>query len=114
GAGAFLLYMALEPYIRRRCPEPLIAWTRLLSGSGRDPMIGRDVLIGITAGLAHATLASATNWLPGRLGYRPPAVPHATNLDSLFGLRFMISSIVSSLQAEILTGFIMMVLLVAF
>ena len=53
-----LLYLALEPYIRRRWPDRLISWARLLSGQWRDPMIGRDVLIGITAGLLHAVLAS--------------------------------------------------------
>ena len=53
-----LLYLAVEPYIRRRWPDRLISWARLLGGQWRDPMIGRDVLIGITAGLLHSVLAS--------------------------------------------------------
>jgi serine/threonine-protein kinase len=53
-----ILYIAVEPYVRRRWPDRLIAWTRLVSGKWRDPMIGRDVLIGIVAGLTHAVIAA--------------------------------------------------------
>jgi serine/threonine-protein kinase len=56
-AGYFLVYLGLEPFVRRRWPDRLIAWARLMSGDWRDPMIGRDLLIGIAAGMAHVTLA---------------------------------------------------------
>ena len=55
-----LLYIAVEPYVRRRWPDRLISWARLVAGRWRDPMIGRDVLIGIIAGLLHGVLASHT------------------------------------------------------
>jgi len=60
-AGYFLVYLALEPFVRRRWPDRLIAWARLMAGDWRDPMVGRDVLIGIAAGLAHVTLALIPN-----------------------------------------------------
>ncbi|HUP60983.1 MAG TPA: serine/threonine-protein kinase [Thermoanaerobaculia bacterium] len=53
-ATVYLAYIALEPYLRRRSPERLVAWARLLAGNWRDPMVGRDVLIGLTAGVAQA------------------------------------------------------------
>jgi serine/threonine-protein kinase len=54
GLGAWLLYIALEPGVRRRWPRLLIGWTRLLAGRFRDPMVGREILIGIAAGvMAH-------------------------------------------------------------
>ena len=60
-ASAFwLVYIAIEPFVRRRWPEGLISWTRLLSGRWRDPMVGRDVLAGLTVGLLHAFIASQT------------------------------------------------------
>jgi hypothetical protein len=37
---------ALEPYLRRRWPERIISWNRLLAGEFRDPLVGRDILIG--------------------------------------------------------------------
>ncbi len=41
-----LVYCALEPYVRRWWSEYLISWSRLLAGDFRDPMIGRDILVG--------------------------------------------------------------------
>jgi serine/threonine-protein kinase len=47
----WLLYIALEPYVRRRSPHRLISWTRLLAGDWRDPLVGRDVLVGSLLGI---------------------------------------------------------------
>jgi serine/threonine-protein kinase len=46
----WLLYIALEPFIRRRWPHRIISWSRLLRGELRDPLVGRDVLIGAVCG----------------------------------------------------------------
>jgi len=43
-------YLGLEPYIRRRWPQIIISWTSLLGGGLRDPVVGRDVLIGAALG----------------------------------------------------------------
>jgi serine/threonine-protein kinase len=42
----WMLYLALEPFVRRRWPRILISWSRLISGEWCDPLVGRDVLIG--------------------------------------------------------------------
>ena len=42
----WVLYIALEPYVRRRWPATLVSWSRLLAGGFRDPLVGRDVLVG--------------------------------------------------------------------
>lgn len=55
GSLAWSLYMGLEPYIRRRSPHRLVAWSRLLEGRFRDPLVGRDLLIG----LCHGAIAVA-------------------------------------------------------
>jgi serine/threonine-protein kinase len=62
-AGYFLVYIALEPFVRRHWPDRLIAWVRLLSGDWRDPMVGRDVLVGIAGGLGHVAIALIPNVL---------------------------------------------------
>src|SRR5262249_49642893 len=47
GAGVlWLLYVALEPYVRRRWPDTMISWSRLLIGRFQDPRVGRDTLVG--------------------------------------------------------------------
>ncbi|HEV3485876.1 MAG TPA: hypothetical protein VG106_10740, partial [Vicinamibacterales bacterium] len=57
-AGTFLclVYLALEPHLRRRWPDRLVSWARLLSGNWRDPMVGRDILIGLLVGVLHGVL----------------------------------------------------------
>lgn len=45
------LYMAIEPWVRRQWPKTIISWTRLLAGSWRDPVVGRDVLLGVALGV---------------------------------------------------------------
>ncbi|MBX3390252.1 MAG: serine/threonine protein kinase [Phycisphaeraceae bacterium] len=50
GGLMWIVYLALEPIVRRRWPRLLISWTRLLSGRGRDPLVWRDILIGCAAG----------------------------------------------------------------
>ena len=50
GAICWLLYMAFEPYVRRRSPATLISWNRLLAGRFRDPLVGADLLVGCLMG----------------------------------------------------------------
>jgi serine/threonine-protein kinase len=49
-------YLALEPIARRRWPWYLSAWSRLLAGRVRDPLVGRDILLGLTAGAVVTVL----------------------------------------------------------
>ena len=44
-----VLYVAFEPHARRRWPAMLIGWNRIVAGRLKDPIVGRDLLIG-TAG----------------------------------------------------------------
>jgi serine/threonine protein kinase len=50
GAVFWVLYMAFEPYVRRRSPTTLISWSRLLAGRFRDPLVGADLLVGSVLG----------------------------------------------------------------
>lgn len=53
----WIFYIALEPFIRRRWPELIISWSRLMAGDFRDPLVGRDILVGGLLGVG-ATAAS--------------------------------------------------------
>ncbi|HET6668618.1 MAG TPA: serine/threonine-protein kinase [Pyrinomonadaceae bacterium] len=46
----WLLYVALEPFVRKRWPTWIISWSRLLAGDFRNPLVGRDILIGAVVG----------------------------------------------------------------
>jgi serine/threonine-protein kinase len=66
GGFAWLIYISVEPYLRRVWPRTLISWTRLLSGQLRDPLVGRDVLIGMFVGVAVMTTFVARFRISGR------------------------------------------------
>jgi serine/threonine-protein kinase len=51
-------YVAVEPYVRRRWPTMLVAWVRVLGGEIRDPLVGREVLVGCATGGAAAALTA--------------------------------------------------------
>ncbi len=42
----WLYYVGFEPYARRLWPDVLITWSRVLSGRFRDPLVGRDLMVG--------------------------------------------------------------------
>ena len=77
----WLSYMALEPYVRRRWPDLLISWTRLLSGKVWDPLVGRDALAGALLGTVAALSGYVLDALPYWFnvpGITPiPSVPYS-------------------------------------
>lgn len=86
GAIVYVLYLALEPYVRKRWPETIISWTRVLSGRFRDPLVGRDILLGCLLGVATEALSDLPRWL--RLDPRRPDIVPLSGLTStrhLFG-----------------------------
>src|SRR5262249_26793614 len=56
---SWVLYLGFEPHVRRLWPKRIIAWNRLLAGRLRDPLVGRDMLVGCLLGLGIALLAYA-------------------------------------------------------
>ena len=91
GVLVWILYVAIEPHVRRVWPETLIGWSRLLGGRLRDPLIGRDILIGALGGLVLAHLSHLNFLVPKWLGL-PPPIPLST-LAFLSGGRFTLSAL---------------------
>jgi hypothetical protein len=67
-----LCYLALEPGVRRRWPWRITSWNRLLDGRLRDPMVGRDLLIGLAFGAAVLFVMRAERLSAHWLGVAPP------------------------------------------
>lgn len=83
GLYVWVIYVALEPLVRRRWPEGMVSWTRLLAGRLQDPMVGRDLLIGIGVGLAVMLVQGLLIVIPSRLGW--PTHLNAIDFDTLAG-----------------------------
>jgi serine/threonine-protein kinase len=89
GAVVWTMYIALEPYARRRWPRSLISWTAALTGRLQDPVVGRDVLIGVVLGVGLSIIDRAvTLWL-ALLGDNTPSLPHT---EALLGPRSTIGA----------------------
>ena len=85
----WMLYVALEPLIRRRWPDSLIAWTRLLSGRLADPLVGRVLLAGALLGTFEAVSAEVEQLVRRVLEATPP-MPPAPWLATLMGPRAVV------------------------
>jgi serine/threonine-protein kinase len=81
-----VLYLALEPYVRRRDPHTLISWSRLLAGQWRDPLVGRDLLIGAAYGVLLTVFVQSDNVLLPLFGKLPP-MPGGLGSSGLLGVR---------------------------
>jgi hypothetical protein len=104
----WILYIALEPWVRRYTPSILISWTRVLSGQFFDVRVGRDVLIGVVVGVGVNLLNVAFQLLPAVLD-GVPGEPRATNLQLLLGaaqtLGVLLRSIPNNLQNGLFFAF---------
>ncbi len=94
-ATVWVCYLALEPLVRRRWPDALVSWSRLLAGRFRDPLVGRDFLIGSVAGSAGFLLIVLGELAPGWLGH-PPARPLGGNFQDLFGARWYLADLLDA------------------
>jgi len=90
GVIGWVMYIAVEPFARRYWPHSIIAWTRLLSGRWRDPLVGRHVLIGALAG-AVAAFFSDMPTLIGRWVGNPAFAPAANSSDLPMSLRHAVA-----------------------
>jgi hypothetical protein len=82
----WLFYLALEPYVRRWWPHRMVSWSRLLAGDFRDPLIGRDILIGAVLGMTMMVVTNLWALTPGWFG-QPQAPKAAIKFYTLLGLR---------------------------
>ncbi len=84
-AVLWLFYVAMEPYVRRRWPRTLIGWSRLLTGSVYDPVVGRDMLIGTLFGITGSGLFLLVEAAKQRAGAQPPMYPQPYTLAGGYG-----------------------------
>lgn len=110
----WLLYIALEPYVRRRWPRLIISWSRLIAGNFRDPMVGRDLLIGGLLGLLHSSWIVFGLLLPRWVGSPGPPGMLANEL-TLGSVRAMLAMFLNShVVSSVFVGFAFLFVMLLF
>jgi uncharacterized protein YneF (UPF0154 family)/predicted Ser/Thr protein kinase len=108
----WLMYIALEPFIRRRWPGMMVGWSRMLGGSFRDSLVGRDLLAGCCVG-ALLLLAEYLKFLPASWLGTPQPIPYVGNPNMTLAL-FSVGRIIISTVLNLMYGSIANPLLVGF
>jgi hypothetical protein len=98
GGALWLLYIALEPYVRRNWPQTIISWTRFMSGRFRDPLVGRDLALGIALGISWVLVYQIGAFFRMRGG----ASPQFPSSDFLMGMPEATASWLTNLMTSIL------------
>jgi serine/threonine-protein kinase len=112
GFFLWLLYLAFEPYVRKRWPHRIVAWSRLVAGGYRDPLVGRDILIGAVCGVGMflCTQGSAIGlrWI----GKPPTLLLNPGN--SKIGTNLFMEKFSTQMTAGVFLAFISLLLLLLF
>jgi serine/threonine-protein kinase len=108
----WVLYVALEPFVRKSWPQRIISWSRLLAGGYRDPLVGRDILIGSVFGVSLILLGLLTSIGLRWIG-RPPVLS-ANPGNHEIGAHLFIGKFSEQMRAGIFLPFFALFLLLLF
>ena len=105
----WVVYLAFEPFVRRRWPGRIVSWNRVLAGGFRDPLVGRDILIGAVFGLGVILFNFyLAGLVPQWFGY-PPAIPWFDfPATQLLGIRSFAFGITQQIFACLFQSFILL------
>lgn len=102
GGLVWVLYLAVEPWVRRRWPQTLVTWSRVLAGRFRDPLVGRDILFSVLFGLGYLVVIEAVDYASARTGNSPPSPERF--VGGLMGLRYILGMYVTHAELAIQAG----------
>jgi hypothetical protein len=91
----WLLYLAVEPYVRRFWPATLVSWSRLMARQWKDALVGRDILFGVALGVTVHVLATAATYVSFRLGFA--TTPQLPDLGELLGPAAVIARVLNQI-----------------
>ena len=99
GGLLWTVYLGLEPFVRRHWPRVLVSWTNVLTARASDPVVGRDVLIGVALGIWFTLLFTAI------VATEPDGpVSFSGEVELLLGLRNTIGAILQEVLYAIRNG----------
>src|ERR1035438_9681048 len=106
----FVLYLALEPYVRRYWPHAIISWSRLLTGRIRDPLVGRDILFGVLLGVVWLIIFKVGRIVTMRMGDAPELLANGYLLGARAGIAVWAAQLPMTILATLQFFFIFLIL----
>ena len=97
-------YLALEPWVRRRWPHTIISWTRYTTRGIRDPLVGRDLLLGAGCGVLGGFLSVLETPLRG-------GQPSFPSLNALLGVRHEIAQMLIAVPDALFSSMVFFLML---
>jgi len=110
GGVMWVLYMAVEPWIRRNWPQAIISWSRLISGQLRDAVVGRDILFGVAFGVLWIVIFDLSFIPLARMGASPLLGSTAYLLGGRHGLGAILQQVPVSLLGTLQFFFVLLAL----
>jgi serine/threonine-protein kinase len=104
-----VIYMAVEPFVRRHWPEAIISWTRLMAGKLRDPHVGRDLLFGVLLGVSWGVIYQSFFLFLQRDGIQPNLGDTNYMISARQALGIWFWHLATSVQGTLLFFFLMFV-----
>lgn len=105
----WVVYLAFEPFVRRRWPDRIVSWNRVLAGGFSDPLVGRDILLGAVFGLGMIlSNFYLANLVPHWLGYPPPIPWFDFPATQLLGIRSFAHAITQQIFGALLQSFVVL------
>ena len=101
GMLLWTIYVALEPYARKHWPQVLVSWTTLLAGRVADPVVGRDLLVGVALGVVWTLLVRGLDSWSGE--HELFGNPGATEL--LMGVRSTVALVLQGVPYAVRNAF---------
>lgn len=114
GVVTWIFYIGIEPQVRRLWPQSIISWSRVLLGRVGDPLVGRDLLTGVAAGVAIVLLREMGVLLAHYLGRGVVGLvmpDNGADLGTMLGFRYGIEVISRALLLSIWMGLALMLLM---
>jgi serine/threonine-protein kinase len=107
----WLAYLGIEPWLRRHWPGSLLSWSRLLGGSVRDPLVGRDVLVGVVFGVLAGLYLVATGYVIHQ-ATGTPLGPTLNGVTELTTPRFVVALMIGGVTNALMNGVLLALLYV--
>lgn len=104
-----IAYLAVESFARRYWPDSLTTWLHVLEGRFREPLVGRDLLVGTALGVSVVAIRPLIVVLYNQSGLFPEALPVGTvHLHTLMGTGSLIGAVGNDLYQTTLHTWILL------